>query len=116
MELFLIKLKHFLNKLEKIITNRKELLYNPSTIIIDTTSLCNNNCFFCWRRDNLDHLKTIPANFHTMPFELLKKIIDDITQYKSINTLSFSGPMGEPMMNKNIEKFCQYAHSKKHFK
>lgn len=40
-----------------------------------------------------------------MPFETYKKIIDDAVQYDSITWLSLCGPMGEPLMNDNIEDF-----------
>lgn len=112
MEIFLIKLKRFIKNLK----GKKFLRYNPNWIIVDTTSLCNNNCYFCWRKENLSHLKNIPATFNTMPFEIFKKIIDDVTQYDSVRNISFSGPMGDPMMNKDFAKFARYAKSKKHFK
>ena len=105
----------FLKKLLK----GKTLAYKPHFIVVDTTMLCNNSCYFCWRKQKPERLKEINQkfkNYQSMPFETFKKIIDDVTQYKSVNWLSLCGPMGEPMMHKEIEKFTTYAFKKNHFK
>ena len=96
---------------------QKFLKYNPSSLIIDTTLLCNNNCSFCWRSNNSEYLKNINKQYltKTIPFKIYKKIIDDACQYDSIRWLSLSGPMGEPLMNDNIEQFFSYAYKKNHF-
>lgn len=96
---------------------KKTLKYNPFGLIVDTTMLCNNNCSFCWRHSNPEYLKECNEKYKikTMPFEIFKKIIDDACQYDSIKWFTCCGPMGEPLLNENIEKFYEYAFSKNHF-
>lgn len=96
---------------------KKELLYNPCSLIIDTTLYCNNNCSFCWRSNKPDYLKNVNQQYKTktMPFKIYKKIIDDACQYNSLKWMSLSGPMGEPLMNDDIEQFFSYAYKKNHF-
>lgn len=96
----------------------KKLEHNPNMLIIDTTILCNNSCYFCWRSQKLDRLKEVNKIYKDNPmisFDLYKKIIDDACQYKSIKWLALSGPMGEPMMHKELEKLTMYAYKKNHF-
>ncbi|MDR1168452.1 MAG: radical SAM protein [Heliobacteriaceae bacterium] len=98
---------------------KKTLYNNPHSLIIDTTILCNNCCSFCWRKNYPDYLEKINQKYsknHTMDFKTYKKIVDDAVQYDSIRWFSLCGPMGDPMLNPNIEKFYEYANSKKHFK
>lgn len=95
----------------------KTLWNNPIDIVIDTTLLCNNCCSFCWRSNYPEYLKEKLAQIEqkTMPFKIYKKIIDDVCQYNSVKRLSLCGPMGEPLMNDQIEKFYKYAFKKNHF-
>ncbi len=102
----------------KLFMEEKRLIHDPYGIIIDTTALCNNCCSFCWRSNYPDRVKEISTKYqnnHTMPFKTYKKIIDDICQYDSVRWLSWSGPMGEPLMNDRIEDFFEYAYKKHHF-
>ena len=100
-----------------VLRKRNKLKYSPTSLVIDTTILCNNNCSFCWRSNNKEYLKEKNAQMvqKTMPFNIYKKIIDDACQYPSINWLSLCGAMGEPLLNENIEEFYEYAYNKKHF-
>lgn len=100
-----------------VLKKRGKLKYSPTSLVIDTTILCNNNCSFCWRSNNKEYLKEKNAQLEqkTMPFNIYKKIIDDACQYPSINWLSLCGAMGEPLLNEDIEKFYEYAYNKKHF-
>jgi len=98
--------------------NKPSLYGKPRSLIIDTTILCNNCCSFCWRKTQPDYLKKINweySDIHTMDFEIYKKIIDDAIQYNSIKWFSLCGPMGEPLLNENIEQFFEYANAKQHF-
>lgn len=96
---------------------KKFLKFNPIDIVIDTTLLCNNCCSFCWRSNHPEYLKEKLSQIEqkTMPFKIYKKIIDDVCQYESVKRLSLCGPMGEPLMNKQIEEFYEYAFKKNHF-
>jgi len=96
---------------------KKYLCGEPFGLIIDTTMLCNNNCSFCWRSNNVEFLNLCNKKYasKTMTFETFKRIIDDACQYDSIKWFTCSGPMGEPLLNENIEKFYEYAYNKHHF-
>ena len=103
----------------KFFDSRRFLKHNPYGLIVDTTVKCNNNCDFCWRKNNPEYLKNILETYknnHTMSFETYKKIIDNAVKYKSIIWLSLCGPMGEPLLNDHIEDFYEYAAKKNHFK
>lgn len=105
-------------KFKKKIGDPTKLKYEPWGLIVDTTMLCNNCCSFCWRKNFPNYLKKLNKKYEekTMPFETFKKIIDDACQYKHITWFTCCGPMGDPMLNAEIEKFYQYAHDKNHFK
>ena len=96
---------------------KKHLKGEPFGLIIDTTILCNNNCSFCWRSNNPEHLALCNKKFvnKSMNFDIFKKIIDDACQYESIKWFTCCGPMGEPLLNENVENFYEYAYNKQHF-
>ncbi len=101
----------------KFKANRKRLKGKPFGLIVDTTMLCNNNCSFCWRFNYPEYLKNCNKKYpkKSMDFNTFKKIIDDACQYDSIKWFTCSGPMGEPLLNDEIEKFYEYAYNKNHF-
>lgn len=94
------------------------LSYKPSSIIIDVSRDCNLSCSFCWRNKEVDHVKFIEAEVENsvMPLEVFRKIIDDSIQYKHLTWLSLCGPIGEPLMARNIIDYLIYANGKNHFK
>lgn len=108
---FLIALKRFVKG--------KSLAHNPKMLVIDTNCLCNNSCYFCWRHQKPEELKSINKKYGSDPFisfDIYKKIIDDAIKYPSITWLALCGPMGEPMMHNRLVDMCEYAYKKNHFK
>lgn len=114
----LIKIKKIKSFFTKKKNSKKELAHLPWGIVIDTTTLCNNSCSFCWRKNYPEYLKEINEKYGknpTMDFGTYKKIIDDVVQYESVKWLSLCGPMGEPCLNENLADFFEYAYKKNHF-
>ena len=106
-------------KIVKILKNKSINTDSPHSLIVDTTMLCNNSCYFCWRRQKPDALKEVNKKYLDSPhmeFSTFKKIVDQACRIKTMRWLSLCGPMGEPMMHPEIEKFFAYAHSKNKFK
>ena len=98
---------------------QKSLAYNPTMLAIETSCLCNNSCFFCWRSQKPQELKALIKKHASSPklsFDVYKKIIDDAIQYKSLTWLALCACMGEPMMHEGLEDMCEYAYKKNHFK
>jgi wyosine [tRNA(Phe)-imidazoG37] synthetase (radical SAM superfamily) len=96
----------------------RSLSYDPSSLIVDISRDCNLSCRFCWRNKEQDHVKLINAAVENsvIPFNVFRKIIDDSVQYNHLNWLSLCGPIGEPLMARNIIDYLGYANGKNHFK
>lgn len=68
----------------------------------EVTTRCNYNCQICPR-------DKITRKIETMSFELFKRLFDKIRQETSqYNTLTFPG-MGEPLLDKTLDKKIEYA-------
>lgn len=63
-------------------------------IYIEPTSNCNLKCKTCIRN-------TWTHDFKDMDFNMFKKIINDLRQFQSLETIMISG-FGEPLIHKNI--------------
>lgn len=87
-------------------------LDTPIVVFFDPSTKCHLACNFCpcgqahkelWRQDR---------QAVVMPFELAKKIIDDLTEFPhKINTLRFYKD-GEPLMNKRLPDIIGYANKR----
>ena len=92
--------KKYMNHIRKVYEETK----TPTRINIEATNLCNADCIMC------------PRSSHTrkqniMSMELFKKIINDLSQIKTIKEVSLSG-FGEPLIDKNIYEKITYAKKK----
>ena len=93
------------------------LKYNPLSLVIDQTVLCNEKCFFCWRADSGKvAFASDPTNkpWNHLPWEIYTAIIDDASQYPNLTNLSMCGPMGDPTLVPDLELRGMYA--SQHFK
>jgi len=86
------------------------LKYDPHTLIIDQTVLCNQACAFCWRADR-EAVKaaTAAAPSKIMPLDMFKRIIDAHQPIESLRRLSLCGPMGEPTLVPDLAERGAYA-------
>lgn len=73
----------------------------PKEIVVETTTKCNLNCIYCFRRNILSE------SYGSMDVNLYKKIIRN-AQKISINKIVFSG-WGEPLIHPHIIDFIEYA-------
>jgi len=72
--------------------------YDPNFLIIDTTLICNQECFFCWRADRSlvrERNKAHPVK--TMDNAMFRRIIDAASECQSMYRMTVCGPMGEPL-------------------
>jgi len=98
----------------RIITeNRKPLhillpLESPLVLFIDPSDACNSKCSFC-PTSNKDLMKQFKRPLKQMSFELYKKIIDDLHDFKTkIKVIRLYGH-GEPLLNKYFCDMVKYA-------
>jgi glycosyltransferase involved in cell wall biosynthesis/MoaA/NifB/PqqE/SkfB family radical SAM enzyme len=80
----------------------------PHTLQIDPTNRCNNDCIACWCRSPLLMDKRIVAHKEnqTLPFPILKDLIDDIVDMGSKEVYIAGG--GEPFMHPQIMDLIEY--------
>ena len=84
-------------------------LENPLAIAIDPSNLCNFHCEFCPTGDK-GLVKQRPNGM--MSLELFKKIIDDIAAMNFKLKALKLWKDGEPLLNKNLPQFIEYAKNK----
>lgn len=71
----------------------------PNYLTIETTNLCNLKCIMCPRSE-------MTRKVGVMDYTLFRKIIDEIEGKIEFIWLHF---MGEPLLNKNLFDYIQYA-------
>lgn len=79
----------------------------PDELIIETTNACDISCPVCPTYFAMERKKGL------MDFELFRSIIDEfkVVAKKPVISMSFSG---EPLLNKNIDRFVKYASENGH--
>lgn len=84
----------------------------PDFVQIDPTNDCNSNCIGCWcHSDLLKDLKfKAPVKGQTIPTDLLKRVIDELTEMGT-QALYFAGG-GEPFMHPQLLDIITYAKEK----
>lgn len=107
MSLIIDKIKNYAKFFLKSYT--PDLLFKkiPREIIIEPTNICNLKCPVCPTHFAMTRDKGF------MDFELFKSIINEFIEYEQKPEISMNFS-GEPMLNKNIYKFIQYASDKGH--
>jgi len=92
----------------KIYMRHIKKIYNeyptPVRVNIEATNLCNADCVMC-PRDSHTRKQNI------MSVDLFKKIIDDLSEIKTIKEATLSG-FGEPFIDKNILEKIKYCKDK----
>lgn len=83
----------------------------PFHVQIDLTDFCNNNCLACWCNSPLlEEKKHSAEQKSTLPFELAKELIDNLSAMKT-SEIYFSGG-GEPFCHPRIMEILAYAKKK----
>ncbi|HNW38903.1 MAG TPA: radical SAM protein [Candidatus Omnitrophota bacterium] len=89
----------------------KKAFKGPFHVQIDLTDQCNNNCLACWCNSPLlEEKKHAEAQKCTLPFELAKELIDNLSQMGT-REIYFSGG-GEPFCHPRIMDILAYAKKK----
>ncbi len=86
-------------------------LQTPFVIFIDPADCCNFKCKFCPTGDRA-LMKKVGRPFSVMDFDLYKKIIDDITEFKNPIKVLRLYKDGEPLMNPRFADMIKYAKDK----
>ncbi len=92
----------------QVFPKKKILSQYPPTIQIETTSICNYRCIFCYQTD-LKFSNKKNGYMGQMSMELFKKIIDEL--YGKIQSITFAS-RGEPTLNKNFSAMMEYTKNK----
>ena len=90
-------------KLEEVLP-----LGTPFVIFIDPSDACNFKCSFCPTGDT-GLMKEVGRPLKQLPWELYKKIIDDITKFEEKVKVIRLYKDGEPLLNKNFADMVRYA-------
>lgn len=107
-----VKLQELLEETMKEELARYECIKNkesfcpvpPNHIYVEPTNKCFLKCVMCTPKE----IRGEPGE---MPYELWVKIIDSVAKYKIKSPVNIIG-RGEPLVNKNLPKFVEYATSK----
>jgi MoaA/NifB/PqqE/SkfB family radical SAM enzyme len=85
----------------------------PEVIHLDLTNRCNMNCIACWDRSPLvfDRSTHNDPLKKTLPFEIIKSLIDDLIQLKGLHQIKLGGG-GEPTMHPNFKEILAYVRNK----
>ncbi len=83
----------------------------PYSILVDSSSLCNFECFFCpmCSDKNSTTSQRVPG---LMELDLFKKIIDDIEEFGVPIKMLELGMHGEPLINPRLPDMVAYAKEK----
>lgn len=82
-------------------------LYFPPMLIVETSSYCNLSCMHCPRTNAAKKDNSFEG---LMDFELYKKIIDEMSQYKYATLRPFG--RGEALINPDFSHMIRYAKEK----
>lgn len=84
-------------------------LDTPYLLFIDPSSVCNFRCKFCPCGGANKHVWSVDKKASTMPYELYRKIIDDLAQFPGrLKTLRLYKE-GEPLVNRRLPDMIRYA-------
>lgn len=90
------------------------LLYSPKWIVLGVNNYCNLSCKMCdvgLKEKDSNFVKNLTLSPEKeMPWEVIKKIIDEISLYFPKTTIAYA--FTEPLMYSHLIKSINYAHSK----
>jgi len=83
-------------------------LDTPFVIFVDPSDACNFKCRFCPTSDRA-LMKYVGRPWKQMPFDLFKKIADDMTEFPGQVEVLRMYKDGEPLLNKRLADMIKYA-------
>lgn len=86
-------------------------LQTPYSVHIDVCSLCNFKCNFCFQADD-EAINKRELKRGLMDYELFKKIVDDLIEFKDKLKKVKIGLHGEPTMHPELARMISYAKSR----
>ena len=98
-----------LYKKDRLILGEQLPLDTPYRMTISPMQLCNFKCFYCTHSLDRKEVEKIGFKYRAMELEEFKTLVDQLSDFKNkLKLMVFSG-MGEPTLNKNIDKMIKYA-------
>jgi len=95
-------------KLEEVIP-----LETPFVIFVDPSDRCNFRCKFCPTGD-IQLMKVVGRPLQTMPFDLYRKIVDDVREFDQPIKVLRLYKDGEPLLNPRFVDMIKYAKDNPH--
>jgi len=91
----------------------RQAYIGPEVLHVDLTNMCNNDCIGCWCRSPLLGDKGMPdwEKKLTLPFDLIKGVIDDIDEMGGLKYVKLVGG-GEPFMHPHLKEIIEYIKNK----
>lgn len=87
-------------------------LSTPYLLFVDPSSVCNFKCKFCPCGGANKEVWSKDKRVNVMPYELYRKVIDDLTEFPDkLKTLRLYKE-GEPLLNKRLPDMIHYARKK----
>lgn len=83
-------------------------LGSPLVVFVDPSDACNFKCRFCPTSDR-ELMKEVGRPWKQMPFELFKKIADDMARFPNPVEVLRLYKDGEPLLNKRLADMISYA-------
>lgn len=83
-------------------------LTTPFVIFVDPSSACNFQCQFCPTGDR-GLIKSLGRYQGPMPFDIFRKIVDDLHEFDTRIKVLRLYKDGEPLLNKNLAGMIAYA-------
>lgn len=80
----------------------------PFLLYLDPSSLCNFKCQFC-PSGHRNLIENVGYKRSIMNLDLFYKIIDDLKEFEKPIKFLRMNKIGEPLLNKNLEKMISYA-------
>lgn len=93
---------------ERVVLGEAVPLDTPFSLFIDICNACNFKCKFC----AIQTTEIKKFKKHTMPWELYKKVVNDVAGFpKPLKMLRLTAN-GEPLINKDLPRMIAYAKEK----
>lgn len=83
-------------------------LDTPFVVFVDPSDACNFKCRFCPTSDR-ELMKSVGRPWKQLPFDLFKKIADDMTTFPGQVEVLRLYKDGEPLINKHLVDMIKYA-------
>lgn len=93
----------------RLILGEQLPLETPYRITISTIQMCNFKCFYCTHSLDKKEVEKTGFKYKKMEYSEFVNLINQLKEFKNPLKLIVISGMGEPLMNKDIDKMIKYA-------